>query len=362
VNFLTKNSKISGSEKFTANEEEAAKSGYEDQNYKNYQIELNGGETLKCRALPAYLVDSKGNVQNFVEQKACYALRDYKRKGIRYYSERNSLNKLGASLPQDAFGYVWSTYGKDSMELREFQSVLDRKHGRYYYLQVIESDIELYPVGGVFRFVCPKNTTNNFWLSQILQKAVKFQKYNPFTSMEVHPIELSCKTLLLDGKERRDFSDSDIRLDLDKIGFLMSKEIVEAAGGKFKPYKDSNKVVHENLMNVVLPTLRDEDGEVVLDENGDSTLDAEQWMIDAYNAFVSSYKENENITLVPTNDAETEKYVEELCASITDGSFFSDDAEEVDSNGTSQFIGTETTPPSETPQSSSKEVEDDLPF
>jgi len=355
MNFFKKGRKVASADDYKKREEEAAKSDFDGVSWKDSAIELNFGEEIGLRIIGAAFEgedfdEELCNYHHFVEHKSCYAVGGFvDGHNPRYYSTKTNIKTSGTEPPARAFKKVWDKWGKDSVQLTQFQEVLALRAHRMYWVQVVESKLEKYPVGSIFRFACPRDKEKKYWMSQLLDGAAnqKLNSYDPYETYAVHPLTIACTK----GDHGRDFSTSKIEYQLPMLGYLVSKEIVEKVGGKFVPYVDYNKTTFEEYHNVVLT----------------DKLDDKAWEWLAMQEFMKQLYANEAITLVPKNGEELETYVVDLCETIKDLSFFKvDEGEDIGDDSASAYLDedkkTDATTTAATTTTDDDDTGDDLPF
>ncbi len=347
LDFFKKGAKVADADSYNKREEEAAKSEFESsKKWKEIAIELNVGQTIIVRVLSAALKGenfnpNERNFHHYVEHPSCYAV-----KGLvpdhapRFYSEKNSITPSKDSPPSNAFKAVWDKYGKDSVQITQFQQVLELKAHRLYWMQVIVSVIPEYPVGHVFKYSCPRDKDKTYWVSKVLDTCANqlMNSYHPFEEKSVHPMSIVCKK----SEHGRDFSDSKIEFQVPRVGYLIPKAIVEEVGGKFVPFKDYKKVANPDFHEIIL------------------TDDSPDWEWTAASKFLKSLHNNADITLLPKNDQRLVKHVNELCEKIMDFSFFTSNSETIDTTaGGTDYLEEGENTTADTPNEGTS---DDLPF
>lgn len=283
----------------------------------DHNLEVEADEIVEVRLLPTGLKNTRGEKVPYVRHLNRSKI-EIAGKSYIYHSPKTSLNSQVDCDVLNAFLTIRTKYGADSLEMEQFKSTFQQKACDYYYVQVLSDSSDTYEVGKVLRFTVPRQQ-KKFWLASIIEDAQnpknkRAKAFNPFSATS-YPLSLNPSK----SENGRDWTSCSFIKDADKMGYLVSREVVDALGKEFVSYDESE------TMEI------------------DFTAD---WHLEAFNNSIVSQLEllkDENASVNPTEDREVViSFISSTTSKMVDGSFFSEDEvedNEVDSLAESMVQG-----------------------
>lgn len=301
----------------------------------NLEVEAGSEQIVEVRLLPSGKVNDLGKKVPYVRHLNRSKL-NINGKTFIYHSPKTSLSPKTDCKVLDAFLSIREKYGVDSLEMEQFKSTFSQKATDYFYVQVLSDTLDKYKVGGIYRFAVARQQ-KRFWLASLIEDAQnpknkRAKSFNPFAAKSY--------ILSLDptkGANGRDWSSCSFIKDAEKMGYLVSKDVVTELGQEFVSWSDTDMM----------------------------ELDfSAEWHLEAFNKFIVSQietLEENGVSVAPTEEREDViKYIDDVTSRMIDGSFFEDDTtEEVtdeDESSADEFLSETTT------EDSSNVDSDDLPF
>tara|TARA_R110001592_G_scaffold179174_3_gene420629 strand:+ start:388 stop:1362 length:975 start_codon:yes stop_codon:yes gene_type:complete len=275
--------------------------------WSDHNLEVEGGEIVEVRLLPTGLKNARGEKVPYVRHLNRSKI-EIASKSYIYHSPKNSLNSKEDCKVLATFLYIREKYGADSLEMEQFKSSFKQKACDYYYVQVLSDSSSTYEVGKVLRFTVPRQQ-KKFWLATLVEDAQnpknkRSKAFNPFSATS-YPLSLNPSK----GANGRDWSSCSFIKDADKMGYLVSRDVVEALGQEFVSY-DNSDTMEINF-----------------------TAD---WHLEAFNQSIVTQLEElkeDNAVVNPTEDREDViSYINTVTSKMVDGSFFSEDEVEENEN------------------------------
>jgi hypothetical protein len=275
--------------------------------WSDHNLEVEGDEIVEVRLLPTGLKNARGEKVPYVRHLNRSKI-EIAGKSYIYHSAKTSLNGQEDCNVLGAFLSIRTKYGSDSLEMEQFKSTFQQKACDYYYVQVLSDSSSTYEVGQVLRFTVPRQQ-KKFWLATLIEDAQnpknkRSKAFNPFSATS-YPLSLNPSK----GANGRDWSSCAFIKDADKMGYLVSRDVVESLGQDFNAYDNSE------TMEI------------------DFTAD---WHLEAFNKSIVSQLESlkdDNASVNPIEDRDVViSYINDITSKMVDGTFFSDESEDVSEN------------------------------